>query len=137
MEHLRRARQAVLDVVDGAPQPAQVSKHVQEFSPLLWHLGHSAFIEAQWVGEFLAGDDALTRGLHGAFNALQVEKEKRPQGVHDMSWTLEYRKRVFAFVDAFIENPRPPQNDIAKRLLQGSTLPDFLAQHHFQHAEPR
>jgi iron(II)-dependent oxidoreductase len=132
---LEQARDAVKAIVLDAPEEAWASKHVQEFSPLLWHLGHTAFIEAQWVAERLAGDDGLTRDLHGAFNALQVEKSQRPTAIRDLAWTLDYRTRVFQVVDALLENPPAPTDAVAERLLSGSTLVDFLAQHHFQHAE--
>jgi formylglycine-generating enzyme required for sulfatase activity len=135
LDRLHDARRAVEDLALGTSAESRESKHVAEFSPLLWHLGHTAFIEAQWVLENLAKDDTLTRGLHQTFNALVVEKGKRADRHRALEWTLDYRRRVHAGVAEFLANPPSPTDALSERLLSGTTLVDFLAQHAYQHCE--
>lgn len=53
-----------LDLVTSLPVQDLYRQYHPDLSPVAWHLGHCAFIEAYWLREHVLGDATVTGGLH-------------------------------------------------------------------------
>jgi gamma-glutamyl hercynylcysteine S-oxide synthase len=119
-------------LVEGIDDAACRTQYHPELSPLGWHLGHCAYIEAYWVREVVSGD-ALAAALHELYNPERMPKPLRgpalPERARLLAWTASlHSEHLMRLAD--------PNGDAVRHpLMEGGYLPRFLLQHHSQHYE--
>jgi len=96
-----------------------------EFSPVCWHLGHIAFIEASWILERCAGLPPLFPEYHQLFAADGLPKCDR-QNSPPLDEIYDYLNIVRRHVLTYLEIAPLDQQELLWR---------FLIQHESQHSE--
>lgn len=118
-------RQSTLALFEGIDATTFCQQVHPEFSPVGWHLGHIAFIEACWILERFAGQPSLFPQYRKLFAADGLPKAQR-QNLPDLPVILDYLHTVRSRVIDYLEiAPVAPQERLWR----------WLIQHESQHAE--
>ncbi|NJN72728.1 MAG: SUMF1/EgtB/PvdO family nonheme iron enzyme, partial [Limnothrix sp. RL_2_0] len=112
-----------------------------DFSPAGWHLGHIAFIEAQWILEYFAGQAPIFSEYHQLFAADGLPKDQR-QNLPSFEAIADYltmvREKVFTYLKTA---PIQQQERLWWWLLQhetqhNETISFVLALHKLRRGQP-
>lgn len=124
LEALQKCRTSTLDLlVDIDPKTFCQQAH-SEFSPVGWHLGHIAFIEANWILERCAGRATIFPQYQKLFAADGLPKAER-QNLPALAEIQEYLETVRNQVVAYLKTAP----------LEQERLWRWLVQHESQHSE--
>jgi iron(II)-dependent oxidoreductase len=133
LAELEESQAHLLALVADIPDADLTHQYHPDLSPLAWHLGHAAFMEAFWIRETVLGDDRLTAPLADLFRPEASPKEHRGMRLTQWPNLREFAARLFGEHVTLIQqlSEREPQSD----LLRHDYLVHFLTQHNQQHAE--
>jgi len=126
---LARVQDAMLDLVAQAPQGWYRDQPHPDISPLGWHLGHCAYVEAYWIDTHVHGTDTDLTEQGTLFWPAHCPKPQRgaqlPKRDGLLAMVRERQRRTRAFL------LRPPDHPITRN----GYLARFLCGHHAQHLE--
>lgn len=133
LQNWRATQAAALFMVARLNDEERWTHYHPDLSPLLWHLGHMAFLETYWIREVVLGDDSQTAGLHDFYFPERSPKPLRGPRLRDEADVAGRARTSFddnhtQIAAAFARHPEHP-------LLQENYLVYFLMQHHCQHLE--
>jgi iron(II)-dependent oxidoreductase len=133
LAELEQSQTQLLALLTDVPDADLFRQYHPELSPLAWHLGHTAFMEAFWVRETVLGDDRLTAPLASLFRPERSPKEHRGTRLAKLPDQRQFAIRLFGEHLALLEDLR--KRDPRPELLRDDYLVHFLTQHNQQHAE--
>lgn len=133
LKELEDSQSRLLDLVSGIPATELSRQYHPDLSPLVWHLGHTAFMEAFWIRETVMGDRRITEPLESLYRPELSPKTRRGVRAGDPEQVLRFASRLYTeHLDLLAELQAQRS---AHALLQNDYLVQFLAQHNQQHAE--
>jgi ergothioneine biosynthesis protein EgtB len=122
---LHQCRLGTLALFEGIDDTAFRRQAHPDFSPVGWHLGHIAFIEAYWILERCAGLAPMFPQYHKLFAADGLPKCER-ENLPAFSDVCDYLDTVRSQVLSYLETAP---------LAEQERLWRFLIQHESQHSE--
>lgn len=122
---MHQCRIGTLALVEGIDDATFRKQAHPEFSPVGWHLGHIAYIEALWILQRCAGIPPLFPEYHQLFAAdglPKCERENLPSQAQIYQYLDTVRRQVFSYLET-------------APLDQQERLWRFIIQHESQHTE--
>ncbi len=104
-----------------------------DLSPLAWHLGHCAFIEAYWIREVVLGDSTLTEPIESLYFPWLSPKTERARRMPGYLEQLKFSRTLFSEHLEILQRLTDKQKE--HKLLDNNYLLYFLLQHNYQHLE--
>lgn len=133
IEALEHSSASLFDLIAALPDKDWRRQYHADLSPLGWHLGHCAFIQAYWVLEVVGQDDRLTGRWHDFYFPERSPKPLR-------SSKLPGKNELIGFITDLFDQSRQQleqwmREGRAHPLLERGYLALFLMQHNHQHHE--
>lgn len=133
IHELDQSQQKLLETMHIVPAEDCYPQFHPDLSPLAWHLGHCAFIEAYWIREAVIGDNTITEPLKDLYFPWLSPKADRSRRMPDFDKQLKFSKTLFKeHLEIFQELSDKEHNH---KLLENNYLIHFLIQHNCQHSE--
>lgn len=130
---LEASQNRLLSVLEHLPEEDCYTQYHPDLSPLAWHLGHCAFIEAYWIREVVSGDNRLTEPLKDLYFPWLSPKTERGRRMPGYSEQLDFSRTLF---DEHLEILQQlTDREKEHKLLDNNYLLHFLLQHNYQHVE--
>ncbi|MHB1515206.1 MAG: SUMF1/EgtB/PvdO family nonheme iron enzyme [Acidiferrobacteraceae bacterium] len=130
LAELRRVNRHVRDLVTGWNNEQLTTQYHPDLSPMGWHIGHTAVVEAYWVCE-VVGRSPLPDDVKRLYFP-----ETSPR--NDRGAQLPSPGRLFSFCDQLQTDVQRRAHSLSvhdHKLLRDDYLWHFLNQHHWQHVE--
>jgi iron(II)-dependent oxidoreductase len=123
----------LLEIATSVPPADLYRQYHPDLSPIAWHLGHCAFIEAYWLREQVRGDATHTHDLHHLYFPEQSPKGERAARLPDHARLFAFASRLFGEHGEMLRQPE--YGDTPHTLMEDNYLILFLQQHIAQHIE--
>jgi len=130
---LEASQNTLLTCLGALPAEDCYKQYHPDLSPLAWHLGHCAFIEAYWIREVVLGDNALTEPLKDLYFPWLNPKTERARRMPGYPQQLDFSKTLFNEHLEILQ--RLTDKEKEHKLLDNNYLIHFLLQHNYQHVE--
>ncbi|MHB1950850.1 MAG: SUMF1/EgtB/PvdO family nonheme iron enzyme [Acidiferrobacteraceae bacterium] len=130
LAQLRAVHRRAWGLVTGWDDEQLVTQYHRDLSPMGWHLGHIALVEAYWIGE-VTGGARLPEDLRSFYFPETSPKAARSAGLPPRAELWELCRRFHSETFRHAESLAASGHD----LLRDGYLWRFLLQHHWQHIE--
>ena len=126
-------QRALIDLIAPLDELDCCTQFHPDLSPLGWHLGHTTFIENQWIREVILKSNRATTPVCNIYLPQNINKAARGECLPPKSTLLESCRRMQHANLALLESP--PGTLVSHRLMRDDYLLKFLIQHHAMHLE--
>lgn len=133
VSQLDHSYKRVLDIAHKIPVHQWHQQFHPDLSPVGWHLGHCVFIESYWLQNKLANNSKIGDDLKNLYLPWLSPKEERAKRIPATKNLIKIlaaqHQNNLNILNIFIDK------ESNHKLLKNNYLPEFLAQHYYQHIE--
>ncbi|MFV1996864.1 MAG: SUMF1/EgtB/PvdO family nonheme iron enzyme [Acidiferrobacterales bacterium] len=133
LQTLADSQNRLLSILEHLPEEDCYKQYHPDLSPLSWHLGHCAFIEAYWIREVVLGDNTITEPIQDLYFPWLSPKTKRAERMPGCLEPLKFSRTLFSEHLEILQHMTDREKD--HKLLDDNYLLHFLLQHNYQHIE--
>jgi len=133
LQTLSDSQSRLLSTLEQLPEKDCYKQYHPELSPLAWHLGHCAFIEAYWIREVVLGDNTITEPLKDLYLPWLSPKTKRTRRMPGYREQLNFSRTLFNEHLEILQHMTDKEKE--HKLFDNNYLLHFLLQHNYQHIE--
>lgn len=133
LKTLEASQNKLLASMEALPAEDCYKQYHSGLSPIAWHLGHCAFIEAYWIREVVLEDNTLTESLKDLYFPWLSPKTERGRRMPGYREQLNFSRTLFSEHLEILQQLTSKQ--IEHKLLNNNYLVHFLLQHNYQHVE--
>jgi len=130
---LETSQNTLLTVMDALPAEDCYKQYHPDLSPIAWHLGHCAFLEAYWIREVVLEDNTLTASLKDLYFPWLSPKTERARRMPGYLEQLKFSRTLFDEHLGILQQLADKKKE--HKLLDKNYLLHFLLQHNYQHVE--
>ncbi|MEE8388303.1 MAG: SUMF1/EgtB/PvdO family nonheme iron enzyme [Acidiferrobacterales bacterium] len=130
---LEASQKKLLATLCDLPAEDCYKQYHPDLSPLAWHLGHCAFIEAYWIREVVLGNNTLTEPIKSLYFPWLSPKTERARRMPGYLEQLKFSRTLFDEHLEILQRLTDREKD--HKLLNNNYLLHFLLQHNYQHLE--